>query len=249
MTEQKKPEQKKSSRNRVSWLRVAIWALGLAAWVGGVLFVSQYLVAKIFVLILPEYLLTNNVVNGIYSVIVYAVCMVLTIGLPWWFLKKKTTRDELGLRGLPTWADLLIAPIGFAAVMILASILMAIMVAILPSVDWQQTQDVGFHGLYNFGEHLIAFICLVLLAPICEEIIFRGWLYGKLRVRLPAIPAMLIVSVLFGIMHGQWNVGVTVFAMSLGMCVMREFTGTIWAGVILHMIKNGIAFYALFIMM
>lgn len=249
MTQKKKVEQKKNSRNRVSWLRTAIWALGLAAWVGGTLFISQLLIAKLFVLILPEYLLANNVVNGIYSVVVYAVCMVLAIGLPWWVLKKKTTRDELGLRGLPTWLDLLLAPVGLVVVMIVAGILTTIMVAILPSVDWQQAQEVGFHGLYDFGEHLLAFICLVIIAPVCEEIVFRGWLYGKLRVRLPAVPAMLIVSLLFGIMHGQWNVGVTVFAMSLGMCAMRELTGTIWSGVILHMIKNGIAFYALFVLM
>ena len=175
--------------------------------------------------------------------------MVLAIGLPWWVLKKKTTRDELGLRGLPTWLDLLLAPVGLVVVMIVAGILTTIMVAILPSVDWQQAQEVGFHGLYDFGEHLLAFICLVIIVPVCEEIVFRGWLYGKLRVRLPAAPAMLIVSLLFGIMHGQWNVGVTVFAMSLGMCAMRELTGTIWSGVILHMIKNGIAFYALFVLM
>lgn len=249
MTQKKKVEQKKNSRNRVSWLRTAIWALGLAAWVGGTLFISQLLIAKLFVLILPEYLLANNVVNGIYSVVVYAVCMVLAIGLPWWVLKKKTTRDELGLRGLPTWLDLLLAPVGLVVVMIVAGILTTIMVAILPSVDWQQAQEVGFHGLYDFGEHLLAFICLVIIAPVCEEIVFRGWLYGKLRVRLTAVPAMLIVSLLFGIMHGQWNVGVTVFAMSLGMCAMRELTGTIWSGVILHMIKNGIAFYALFVLM
>jgi membrane protease YdiL (CAAX protease family) len=123
------------------------------------------------------------------------------------------------------------------------------MMAILPQINWQQTQNVGFHALYQFHEYILAFVCLVVLAPICEEIIFRGWLYGKLRVKMPAIPAILIVSTLFGIMHFQWNVGVSVFAMSLGMCFMRELTGTIWSGVVLHMIKNGIAFYALFVLM
>ena len=249
MTQQKKVEQKKNSRNRKSWLRLAIWALGLTAWVGGALFASQFVVGKIFVLILPEYLLTNNLVNAVYSVITYAVCLVLTIGLPWWVLKKKTTRDELGLRGWPTWMDLLIGPVGLVAVTIVAGILTTIMMAFMPSVDWKQAQDVGFHGLFQFHEYFWAFVCLVVIAPVCEEIIFRGWLYGKLRARLTAVPATLLVSVLFGIMHGQWNVGVTVFAMSLGMCVMRELTGTIWSGVILHMIKNAIAFYALFVMM
>ena len=248
MTQKKKVEQINSERKRQPWWKLAIWGIALAAWVGGTLFISQYLVGKIFILLLPVALLTNNVVNAIYSVVAYAVCMIVSIGLPWWVLKMKTTRDEIGMRGLPTWTDLLLAPVGFVVTMILAGVLTAIMMALFPGDFWQQAQDVGFHGLYQFHEYALAFICLVVLAPICEEILFRGWLYGKLRFRMPMVPAMLIVSALFGIMHGQWNVGVTVFAMSLGMCLMRELTGTIWSGVILHMIKNGIAFYALFVL-
>jgi len=248
MTQKKVVEQKKNVRERQPWWKVAIWGIALAAWVGGTLFASQLLVGKIFILLLPKSLLTSNVVNAIYAVIAYAVCLAVAIGLPWKVLKIKTTRDEVGMRGLPTWTDLLLAPIGFIVTMIVAGILAAIMMALFPAINWQQTQDVGFSGLYQFHDYILAFICLVVLAPICEEILFRGWLYGKLRFRMPMVPAMIIVSVLFGIMHGQWNVGITVFAMSLGMCFMRELTGTIWSGVILHMIKNGIAFYALFVL-
>ena len=96
------------------------------------------------------------------------------------------------------------------------------------------------------SDYAIAFFFLVVVAPVCEEIIFRGWLYGKLRARIPAVPAILLVSLLFAVLHGQINVGVTVFAMSIGMCIQRELTGTIWSGMVLHMIKNAIAFYYLF---
>jgi membrane protease YdiL (CAAX protease family) len=191
--------------------------------------------------------LTSNVVNAVYQVIVYAAALAAAIFIPWKLFKFKTTRDEIGMRGLPTWTDLLLAPIGFIVTLFAAGALTMLMMAILPDVNWEQAQEVGYHGLYRMQDFIMAFICLVVLAPLCEEIIFRGWLYGKLRFRMPALLAILIVSVLFGIMHGQWNVGVTVFAMSLGMCVLREFTGTIWAGVLLHMIKNGIAFYFLFV--
>ena len=91
---------------------------------------------------------------------------------------------------------------------------------------------------------------------IAEEIIFRGWLYAKVKDRLSeettrraaAIITALIVSLTFGIVHLQWNVGVNVFAMSLVACALREFTGTIYAGILLHMLKNGIAFYLLFVL-
>ena len=237
------PDKKKKK----SVARIALYGLGLAAWVGVSLLVVQFLLGMIFVWIMPESALTSNTVNSVYQVIVYALALAMIIGLPWAILKKKTTRDELGLRGLPTWTDILLAPIGLVVVLFAAGALTALMMALLPGVNWEQAQDVGYHGLYQASDFILAFICLVVLAPICEEIIFRGWLYGKLRFKMPAVPAILITSVLFGLMHGQWNVGVTVFAMSVGMCVMREFTGTIWSGILLHMIKNGIAFYFLFV--
>ena len=59
--------------------------------------------------------------------------------------------------------------------------------------------------------------------------------------------AIILVSLMFGAAHGQWNVGITTFTMSVIMCLIREkLTDTIWAGIILHMLKNAIAFYFLF---
>jgi membrane protease YdiL (CAAX protease family) len=246
-----KEKIKKQSKKSKAWkaLFIGLFGVALAAWVALVLYGAQFAVAFIFVKLLSAEQLANNVVNSIYQVIVYALALLVIIGLPWKILKRKTTRDELGLRGMPTWTDLLLAPIGFVVTIILSMALTAIMMAILPGVDWAQAQNVGYNKnmLYHAKDFLLAFTCLVVLAPVCEEIIFRGWLYGKLRFRMSAVPAILITSLLFGIVHGQWNVGVTVFAMSIGMCVMRELTGTIWGGILLHMIKNGLAFYFLFV--
>ena len=65
---------------------------------------------------------------------------------------------------------------------------------------------------------------------------------------LSVIISAVLVSIVFGIVHLQWNVGVNVFAMSLVACALREYTGTIHAGILLHMIKNGLAFYYLFVL-
>jgi hypothetical protein len=35
--------------------------------------------------------------------------------------------------------------------------------------------------------------------------------------------------------------------MSIFMCIARELTGTIYAGILMHMIRNGIAFYFLYV--
>ena len=145
---------------------------------------------------------------------------------------------------MPTWTDLLLAPIGFIVFMVVAAILLALLQKLLPGINWTETQDVGFSNLISQNDYVLTFLMLVIVAPLAEEIIFRGWLYGKLRTRIPAIPAILLVSLLFGIVHGQWNVGVTVFVMSVAMCSIRELTGTIWGGLLIHILKNGIAFYS-----
>ena len=242
--------EKKSKQSKVAkfWINVA-WCLVLLVWVFAVLYASQFLIALFFVKVLnlSHDVLNSNATQAVYSAVTYVVAIVVTIFVPWCVVKFKTTRDELGLRGLPTWTDLLLAPIGFVVFMFVATIILAALQKIVPGINWQESQDVGFNNLITNGDFIVTFIMLVIVAPIAEEIIFRGWLYGKLRARIPAIPAILLVSVLFGIVHGQWNVGVTVFVMSIAMCVIRELTGTIWGGVLIHILKNGIAFYLLYV--
>jgi len=227
----------------------AFWVFIFALWVAAVLYATQYMIAFFLIRILKinTDVLSSNMIQAAYSVVVYALALAITIFVPWKIAKCKTTRDELGLRGLPTWTDVLIAPIGFVVSTIVAAFLLLVMQKILPGINWEQSQEVGYSNLIATSEFFGAFVCLVILAPIVEEIIFRGWLYGKLRARIPAIPAMLVVSALFGIVHGQWNVGVTVFVMSMVMCTVRELTGTIWGGILIHMIKNGVAFYILYV--
>jgi membrane protease YdiL (CAAX protease family) len=226
-----------------------IWVFMMLVWVAAVLVATQLLLRLVLINLmhLDQASMSTNALQTLYSALVYVVSLVITIFVPWKLAKSKTTRDELGLRGLPTWTDILLAPVGFIVFMIVAVILVAILQAIFPGINWNESQDVGFSNLISSSDFVLAFISLVVVAPVAEELIFRGWLYGKLRAKIPAIPAMLVVSILFGIVHGQWNVGVTVFVMSIAMCTLREITGTIWGGILIHILKNGIAFYFLYV--
>lgn len=159
----------------------------------------------------------------------------------------KTNRKELGLLGAPTFVDIGLAPIGYAIYLALAAIFSQLMSMLFQWFNSNESQDVGFTTSLEGFDRIIAVISLVFIAPIAEEIIFRGWLYGKLRNRIKLPLAIIITSLLFAILHGQWNVGVSVFALSLVLCGLREVTGTIWSGMILHMLSNGIAFYLLYI--
>lgn len=243
----KRAQKDKKYKKRV----IAIWAIALTVWTGAMFFLAQIVVSLVALFFIKQFnLVTNeNVVQTVIMAISYVVAIALIILPPWYLMKSKVGKDGLGLRGLPTWTDILLAPIGYIASMAATMAVLLVIQAFVPSFNLQETQDVGFRmeSLYSNADKMVAFAALVILAPIAEELIFRGYLYGKLRTRLSAIPAIILVSVLFGFMHGQWNVGIVVGVMSIFLCIARELTGTIYAGILMHMIRNGLAFYLLYI--
>lgn len=219
----------------------------------------QFAVGFILLFLIGKTKFNQPVWTAVYSAISYVLAMALIILVPIMFQKKKPSKKELcndlGIKDLPTWTDIGLAPVGFVVSTLLAAGLVSLF-TVFPWFNAEEAQNVGFSLYMNSGDRVVAFLTLVVIAPIAEEIIFRGWLYGNLRNKLnDKIPekwgivlSTLIVSVVFGFIHLQWNVGVNVFALSVVLCVLREVTGTIYAGILTHMIKNGVAFFLLYVL-
>lgn len=84
-------------------------------------------------------------------------------------------------------------------------------------------------------------ISLAITAPICEEIIFRGFLMrGWSESRIGASGAIILSSLLFTAIHVQYNLPtlVTVFGLSLVFGVMRWRSGSTALTILLHMVWN-----------
>lgn len=232
--------------------KLALKIFLMMLWVAVSVIASQLVVGYIMIWILGKDAFAEPVWTAVYTAISY----VLAVGLMLLVSRKKVRRRQLGLHGWPTWTDIGLAVIGFLVQLILA----AALTALFMFFPWfqeiaDQSQDVGFSVLNSGLDRIVAFVSLVVIAPIAEEIIFRGWLYGIMRQKLSEqvsnvagmIISILLVSLLFGLVHMQWNVGVNVFATSVVLCGLREVTGTIYAGILVHMLKNGVAFYLLYV--
>ncbi|MEO7494162.1 MAG: type II CAAX endopeptidase family protein [Massilia sp.] len=78
----------------------------------------------------------------------------------------------------------------------------------------------------------------VIAAPLCEEFIFRGLIFGGMRRSLPPLPAMLMSAGLFAIVHPPVSM-LPVFV--LGLCTAYAFqrTRTLLAPMLVHAIYNG----------
>lgn len=230
-------------------------------------FASEIIIGYAMIFTLGPATFKTPVMMTTYTALAYILAFTILAGLPKLVLRSHKTNDkpntksnplkkfiglwqvdkkDLGVIGLPTFLDITLSLITFVGYTFISYLLLEL----FKNFSWfqvDQAQDVGFSHYLVGIDRIFAFISLVILAPVFEELIFRGWLFGKLRKKLQLIPAILLTSILFGAMHGQWNVGVNVFALSLFLCGLREFTGTIYASILLHMIKNGIAFYFMYV--
>ena len=228
------------------WLLIA-----LPAWVFVSFGVAQLVIVSLVQAVVQAGVALDTIdatiLNTSLAAVIYGLTLLIAMGVPKLLQKYTTSWRELGLDRLPRWADIGFAPAAYVGYLVVLTAVTAALVTFVPSYDIQQTQEVGFEALSFRYEYILAFITLVIIAPVAEEVLFRGYLYGKLRRAVPLWAAILATSALFAAVHGQWNVAVDTFILSVFMCGLREITGSIWAGILLHMIKNGVAYYFLFI--
>ncbi|MBM3210281.1 CPBP family intramembrane metalloprotease [Candidatus Saccharibacteria bacterium] len=198
--------------------------------------------------VLPVFLSGNQTVaSTVLAALIYSMALALLIGGPKLSRLDATTWREMGISGLPQWRDILLTPPAIIIYFILTTVLIALVSLSVPGFDISQQQTLPFEALSGRTDMLIGFIALVIIAPIAEELIFRGYLFAKLRRYLSFWPVALVVSAVFGLLHGQWNVALDTFALSMVMCVFREKTNSLWIPILMHMTKNGIAFFILFV--
>ncbi len=179
----------------------------------------------------------------------------LLLGGLWWFLRhRKAGFYTLGLIR-PKWRDLGYSLIGFAIyfpVLLLTTLAVRVW---FPGINLDQPQQTGFESAHGFWPLALVFLALVVLVPLTEEILSRGFLYLGLKSRLPRYAAVILTSLIFAAAHLQfgsnapllWSAAIDTFILSLALIYVREATGALWASIGLHMIKNGIAFAVLFI--
>lgn len=86
----------------------------------------------------------------------------------------------------------------------------------------------------------LSFLAIVILAPLAEELFFRGWLFGALRARLAANGSIFACAFIFAIAHwdGMGLYPIAVFLPGLVLTILRERTGSAKASFMGHAIYN-----------
>lgn len=99
-------------------------------------------------------------------------------------------------------------------------------------------------GNLNWLE-ILYMLTAVFVAPVYEELMFRGVIFPYCVKRAGLIPATMAVSVLFAVMHFHLPSFVPLLMLSAVLCLAYRHTGSLWTSIGVHMIFNAISILAL----
>ncbi len=173
---------------------------------------------------------------------VYTVVAVVLFGIWYYLVFLPKQREKKGI------AVLTEKPLAFGAGIVLLAFGMQylcvyginILTRIFP--QWMQTYETMLERMGLSGDTLTVPIVLstVILAPICEELAFRGITMGYAKRNMTFWFANIIQALLFAGMHMNPMQGVYAFFMGLLLGYLVNKSGSIVMGIILHMAFNTI---------
>lgn len=189
-------------------------------------------IGTIIVPILIHLLAANLMVMifGVFldSTMLTALTALVVLPVVFWMYRKDMEGREF--RKNRWWSYLILIPLGAAANLLISYLLVALRV---PENFSNEVQE----GLLRSG-FLVQIVGLGILAPITEEVLFRGLVYRRLTYYLPKWGAVILGAAIFAVYHG--NVVQMLFAFPMALLIIWSYEkwGTLTAPILFHMAAN-----------
>ena len=229
---------------RWTWLQqryaapATIVALTLLAWAGAALAVVPALLLDPNArrVTLPVFLLAGVLQYGTLLLSVYWLVVRPSI-IPWRAMG--LTRQDL--RRVMTFRTLLLSFLGLAGLATATELLLRV-------IGIQQTQLQGLTFLREVPawQYVLVVVMGAVVAPVAEEVFFRGYVFRAVHTRYGLLPAYAFSSVLFAVIHLNLQALVPILVIALYLGYLYQRTGSIVPGIFAHACNNAIAFLALY---
>ncbi len=184
--------------------------------------------AEALTLGLAEYMVEN-------ATWIVSISGVLTLLFLWIFFKirKKKLSQESGIKSFDLRKAVPIALLGISF-----SVMVSMLLQILPIPEAVMESYAQSSDALVGGHIVMILLADIVIAPVTEEIVFRGLVLSRLHKAMPAWAAVGISSFLFGLMHGNplWIAYAFVVGCLLALTALRF--KSIVASLILHMAFN-----------
>jgi membrane protease YdiL (CAAX protease family) len=85
---------------------------------------------------------------------------------------------------------------------------------------------------------VLAFVATALVAPVVEEVLFRGLIFTRLRRVMPGWAAVVLSAAVFGACHGEFVWFCYAFFLGVIFALLTEKTGSILPSMVMHLVFN-----------
>jgi membrane protease YdiL (CAAX protease family) len=181
----------------------------------------------------------------VFLVLLALIYLVFAVGIVVGLRRVRHPGQVLGLRW-PTPGAALMILLGLAPWFLAEGIIASALGRLfnhgrpLPS----NTRELFVQRPHGLGILILALLVTAVLAPVCEEVFFRGMLYRYLRARWPVWAAVLGSAILFGMAHFSGLDGLPLLPvfgfMGVVLALVYEWTGSLGNTILLHALNNGI---------
>lgn len=94
-------------------------------------------------------------------------------------------------------------------------------------------------------QHPLGVVAITIMAPVVEELLFRGAIQGHLlRKWKKPLWAIVVSSLIFGIVHGNWVQAPFAFVVGLALGWIYYHTGSLLPGILMHFVNNSTAVFS-----
>lgn len=214
---------------RVSGRRVAasvgLWALLAAVVVGGTLLTFRFG--------LPGVVAAHRAAVG--AVLVVEAYLTLLASLLVAFGGWRGLRDQFGFR-FTSYRHVLLALVTWISALVVGVLATALLSPLLGTPRSNATDLLGRSFDPFFVVPIVPTVCL--LAPACEELLFRGALFGWLRLRLPVPVAAVVSAAIFAGAHLLLPLFPELFVFGLAAALIYQLTGSTFNSFVMHATQN-----------
>ena len=158
--------------------------------------------------------------------------------LVWFFFHLGKKRFFREIRLVPTSRHNLIGALLYGLSL---SVVVGSLTELIPFPEELMDSFTQSHGELVGHPGLLPLLTVGFVAPLTEEIFFRGLVYTRLRQGMAVLPAMALSALLFGLAHGEPIWILIAFLSGLGLVWIFECTGSLWCAILAHGVNNVIA--------
>ncbi|RJQ31351.1 MAG: CPBP family intramembrane metalloprotease [Actinobacteria bacterium] len=176
---------------------------------------------------------------AIYTVVLLAVLYYLRV-------KYHTGVRSLGFNKLKIISSFFL-DLGLMAIFVIATIFYQVILRVFNiKIPSQEAELLKLFGT-KLSSLILLFVITVVIAPIVEEMFFRGFLYQAIKSDYGISKAMWVSAIVFALFHFSMLVVLPLFILiGVMLAFVYERYKSLWASIMLHAMNNFVSFLAIY---